>query len=185
MLEIQTRARLEQVQEFASRLRVTNRSEIITTLNALRRSSDALEMTVFGPNNQILGITSVELEPATPRYSKDEVLLQLRQDRPYVGVEPRPDGQYQIIAAAVIAPAAGRDEFEFIQATFPLEQRLSVLANAVQGSYNQFTELAFLRTALKYSFTLTLSLVLLISLLASVYGAFYLDRKSTRLNSSH
>ncbi len=34
-----------------------------------------------------------------------------------------------------------------------------------------------MRTALKYAFTLTLSLVLLISLLASVYGAFYFSRR--------
>jgi PAS domain S-box-containing protein len=175
VLEIQTRARLEQVQQYASRLRGADRAELVPALNALRRDTEALDLTVFGPNNQILGITSVELEPSTPRYPTDEVLLQLRQNLPYVSVEPRPDGQYQIIAAAVIT--ASRDEFEFIQATFPLEQRLSLLANAVQGSYNQFTELLFLRTALKYSFTLTLSLVLLISLLASVYGAFYFSRR--------
>jgi PAS domain S-box-containing protein len=175
VLEIQTRARLEQVQQYAARLRGADRAELVPALNALRRDTEALDLTVFGPNNQILGITSVELEPSTPRYPTDEVLLQLRQNLPYVSVEPRPDGQYQIIAAAVIT--ASRDEFEFIQATFPLEQRLSLLANAVQGSYNQFTELLFLRTALKYSFTLTLSLVLLISLLASVYGAFYFSRR--------
>ncbi len=64
-----------------------------------------------------------------------------------------------------------------MQAKFPLEQRLSTLANAVQGSYNQVRELTYLRTALKYSFTLTLSLVLLISLLASVYGAFFFSRR--------
>ena len=64
-----------------------------------------------------------------------------------------------------------------MQAKFPLEQRFSTLANAVQGSYNQVRELTYLRTALKYSFTLTLSLVLLISLLASVYGAFFFSRR--------
>jgi nitrogen fixation/metabolism regulation signal transduction histidine kinase len=58
-----------------------------------------------------------------------------------------------------------------------MEQRLSTLANAVQDSYNQVKELTYFRTGLKYSFTLILSLVLLISLLASVYGAFFFSRR--------
>jgi PAS domain S-box-containing protein len=177
VLDIQTRARLEQVQQLAERLTNVAPGELLPTLNTLRRDSDALDLTVYGPNNQILGITSVDVEPKTPRYPTDEVLLQLRQQRPYVSVEPRPDGQYQIIAAATLSTPTARGEFEFVLVTFPMEQRLSTLANAVQGSYNQFTELSFLRTALKYSFTLTLSLVLLISLLASVYGAFFFARR--------
>src|SRR4029079_8253077 len=78
--------------------------------------------------------------------------------------------------ATIKAPTA-RGEPEFVIATYPLEQRVSQLANNVLKSYNQFRERALLRTALKYSFTLTLSLVLLISLLASVYGAFYFSRR--------
>ncbi len=105
------------------------------------------------------------------------MLLQLRQQGQYVSVEPQPDGAYQILAAAAFTLPAANDERGFVQAKFPLEQRLSTLANAVQGSYNQVKELTYLRTALKYSFTLTLSLVLLISLLASVYGAFYFSRR--------
>jgi nitrogen fixation/metabolism regulation signal transduction histidine kinase len=104
-------------------------------------------------------------------------MLQLRQGRPYVSLEPRPDGQYEILTAVnLITPGAG-GEPEVLQAVFPVEQRLSALANQVQASYNQYGELSFLRTALKYSFTLTLSLVLLISLLASVYGAFSSARR--------
>ena len=177
VLEIQTRGRLEQVQELARRLASVPRSELPTTLNALRRDTDAVDLTVYGPNNQILAITSIDPEPGSPRYPKDEVLFQLRQQRPYVSVEPQSKGQYQVIAAATIRAPAARGEPEFVMATYPLEQRVSRLANNVLESYNQFRERAFLRTALKYSFTLTLSLVLLISLLASVYGAFFFARR--------
>ncbi|HVY65377.1 MAG TPA: ATP-binding protein [Gammaproteobacteria bacterium] len=177
VLEIQTRGRLDQVQEFARRLASASRSDLATTLNSLRRNSDAIDLTVFGPNNQILAITSIDPEPGAPRYPSDEVLFQLRQQQPYVSVEPKSQGQYQVLAAAAIKAPTARGELEFVLATFPLEQRVSTLANAVLSSYNQFRERAFLRTALKYSFTLTLSLVLLISLLASVYGAFFFARR--------
>jgi PAS domain S-box-containing protein len=143
----------------------------------LRRDTDAVDLTVYGPDNQILAITSIDPEPGAPRYPTDEVLFQLRQQRPYVSVEPRSKGQYQVVAAATIRAPTSRGEPEFVMATFPMEQRVSTLANAVLSSYNQFRERAFLRPALKYSFTLTLSLVLLISLLASVYGAFFFARR--------
>jgi PAS domain S-box-containing protein len=177
VLEAQKRTRLEQVQELARRLGSAPRSELPTRLNAMRRDTDAVDLTVYGPNNQILAITSIDLEPGAPHYPTDEVMFQLRQQRPYVSVQPQKEGQYQIVAAATIKAPTARGEPEFVMATYPLEQRVSTLANNVLSSYNQFRERAFLRTALKYSFTLTLSLVLLISLLASVYGAFFFARR--------
>jgi PAS domain S-box-containing protein len=177
VIEIQTRSRLEQVKDLARRLASVQRGDFANTLNTMRRETDAIDLTIYGPNNQILAITSVDPEPGAPRYPTDEVLLQLRQQQSFVSVEPQSKGQYQVIAAAAIRAPSSRGEPEFLMATFPLEQRVSTLANAVLSSYNQFAERAFLRTGLKYSFTLTLSLVLLISLLASVYGAFFFARR--------
>ena len=176
VLDIQTRGRLAEVHQVALQLADDGGGDLATKLNRLRASTDALELTVYG-QNRILGVTSVDPEPRAPRYPTDEVLLQLRQQGQYVSVEPQPGGQYQILAAAAFTLPGTNDEVGFLQAKFPLEQRLSTLANAVQGSYNQVRELTYLRTALKYSFTLTLSLVLLISLLASVYGAFFFSRR--------
>jgi PAS domain S-box-containing protein len=176
VLELQTRGRLDQVHDLALELGDAGSGDLVTRLNALRRRSDALELTVYG-HNQILAVTSVDPEPGAPHYPTDEVLLQLRQQGQYVSVEPQPDGEYQIVAAAAFTLPRTNDEVGFLQAKFPLEQRLSTLANAVQGSYNQVKELTYFRTALKYSFTLILSLVLLISLLASVYGAFFFSRR--------
>jgi PAS domain S-box-containing protein len=176
VLEIQTSGRLDQVHDFALELAGSDQGDLAAALNRLQQKSDALEVIVYG-DNRILGISSRDLEPAAPRYPTDEVLLQLRQQGQYVSVEPQANGEYQILAAAAFTLPRTNDEPGFVQAKFPMEQRLSTLANAVQGSYNQVKELTYLRTALKYSFTLTLSLVLLISLLASVYGAFFFSRR--------
>ena len=175
-LAIQSRSRLEEVQAFAGQLGDAEGVELARQLNALRARSDALELMVYG-DNRILGIASVDFDPGAPAYPTDEVLFQLRQqDGQYISVEPLPGGGYEIVAAAAIRSATN-EERGFVQAKFPVEQRLSVLANAVQTSSKQVGELMFLRTGLKYGFTLTLSLVLLISLLASVYGALYFSRR--------
>jgi len=175
-LAIQSRSRLEQVQAFARELRDLDGSELARELEALRAGSDALEVLVYG-GNRVRGVASVDFEPGTPSYPTDEVLLQLsQQGGQYISVEPQPGGRYEIVAAAAI-PSAPNEDRGFVQAKFPVEQRFGVLANAVEASSKQVNELMFLRTGLKYGFTLTLSLVLLISLLACVYGALFFSRR--------
>ena len=176
VLDIQTRGRLDEVGNFALQLADNDGRDLLSKLTSLRQGSDALELTVYG-HNQILAVTSVDPEPAAPRYPTDEVLLQLRRQGQYVSAEPQQSGEYEILAAATFTLPGSNDELGFVQAKFPMDQRISTLANTVLGSYNQVNELNYLRTALKYGFTLTLSLVLLISLLGSVYGAFFFSRR--------
>jgi PAS domain S-box-containing protein len=177
VLAIQTRQRLEEVNRFAREL-ADDDGALVPKVNALRAGSDAFEITVFG-NNQILALASdsLGLGPEAASYPTDEVLLQLRERGQYVSAEPQANGEYRILAAAAIRSPTTNENLGFVQATFPTEQRLSTLYNAVQGSYDEVRKLTFLRSALKTSFTFTLSLVLLISLLASVYGAFYFSRR--------
>jgi PAS domain S-box-containing protein len=176
VLDIQTVGRLDEVNNFALELGDVGDGDLVAKLNELQRSSDALEITVYG-HNQILAVASLDPEPGALRYPTDEVLLQLRQQGQYVSAEPQPGGEYQVLAAAAFTLPGPNDELGFVQARFPMDQRISTLANTVLGSYNQVKELNYLRTALKYGFTLTLSLVLLISLLGSVYGAFFFSRR--------
>ena len=176
VLDIQTRGRLDEVGNFALQLADNDGRDLLSKLTSLRQGSDALELTVYG-HNQILAVTSGDPEPAAPRYPTDEVLLQLRRQGQYVSAEPQQSGEYEILAAATFTLPGSNDELGFVQAKFPMDQRISTLANTVLGSYNQVNELNYLRTALKYGFTLTLSLVLLISLLGSVYGAFFFSRR--------
>jgi two-component system, NtrC family, nitrogen regulation sensor histidine kinase NtrY len=175
-LDVQKRQHLEELEQLAQRLTGTERVDLVRELGDLLRQTKALELTVFGVNNQILATSSSDPTAAVPHYPSDEVAFQLRRGHPYVSLEPRPDGAYQILTAIQL-PSTPSAEPRVLEAIYPVEQRLSELANRVQDSYDQFGELSYLRNALQYSFTLTLSLVLLIALLASVYGAFFSARR--------
>jgi len=106
-------------------------------------------------------------------------MMQLRNDLAYVSLDLRPDGQYQIVAA-IRTPAPDRSgDFEVLRGTFAVDQRINALANAVASSYQDFAELNYLSATLKLSFTFTLSLVLLVAILASVYGAFAAAQRLT------
>ena len=69
------------------------------------------------------------------------------------------------------------NEPRILQALYPITERMNKLADSVQSAYAKYRELAYLRKPLKTSFTLTLSLVLLLSLLTAVWAAFFSARR--------
>jgi nitrogen fixation/metabolism regulation signal transduction histidine kinase len=178
-LELQRRENLEELQNIARQLDTSDPARTVRDLGELRRQTKAFELTVFSSNSQVIATSSDDPAASVPVYPSDEVIVQLRQGRPYVGLDLGREREYQILAAVQIPSLRAAGEFEVLRGMFPVEQRINALANEVQASYTQFGELAYLRTGLKYSFTLVLSLVLLISMLASVYGAFFWARRLT------
>jgi PAS domain S-box-containing protein len=176
-LDTEKHARVSDLERIATAVNAAPRDDLVRVLGGLRTESGALQITVYGPGHELLATTSGEREADLPRYPSDELLLQIRQGGSYVSVEPRPGELYQVLVAVPLSPPTARRDLEFVQAIFPIEQRLSALVDAVQATNKQFSERRFMRTGLKYGFTLALSLVLLISLLASVYGAFYFARR--------
>ena len=64
-----------------------------------------------------------------------------------------------------------------VQARFPLDERLGRMIDSVENSYSEYQQLVFFREDLKDLLTLTLGFVLLLSLLAAIYGAFVLSRR--------
>lgn len=173
-LDIQKRERLSELESAAQRLAVADRFNVVGEVAALRRGTRATELTLYDAAGRIVATNSTAgLDAPLPQYPSEEALFQLRQSDGYVALEPRVGGTYEIVAVTNLPANEPQASAELLQAVFPVDQRLAALANAVEASINQYEQLAFLREALKASFTLTLSLVLLISVLASVYGAFF------------
>jgi PAS domain S-box-containing protein len=176
-LELQRRDHLVALQTVAERLNTADRAQAGRELEQLRRVSGARELTIFGADNQIVATNSADPEAAVPAYPGDEIVVQLRQGQPYVRVDVGRDGDYRVIAAVALPESRGIGDPEILLGTFPVDRRLGELADEVRASYTQYGELSYLRVALKNSFTLVLSLVLLIAMLASVYGAFFSARR--------
>ena len=64
-----------------------------------------------------------------------------------------------------------------LQGLFPLSEDLGTLAESVEDTYQDYRQLVLLREPLKFSYTLTLSLVLMLSALMAVWFAFYSARR--------
>ncbi|NND58874.1 MAG: HAMP domain-containing protein [Gammaproteobacteria bacterium] len=168
---------LERTREMAVTISDLDEISLYTRLDELRRTSGAAELSVIGPNRKIIATSSEEGPGSMPSLPGEDVQLQVRQGMAFVGLDPLPHGGFAIRTAVTVPKTRPTNETRLLQGLFPVTGRLSGLAESVQQAYNRYGEAAYLRTPLKYSLTLTLSLVLLVSLLAAVWGAFVWSRR--------
>ena len=176
-LGMQMREHLATTIQISDRLQDVSARQIIFELSMLRRESGASEISIYGRNSQILATSSDQAAGSLPAPLTDEVVLQIRQNRPYVSLEPLETGGYRIRTAVPFGNSSRRDLSGTIQALFPIPDRVGSMADNVDSSYNEYKRAAFIREDLKQNFSLTLSVVLMLSLLASIYGAFVLARR--------
>ncbi len=176
-LEIRMREQLERTEQLADRMRNRGDARLVQLLGAARRESGAMELTVFGASGRIVATSSDVGASVVPDRPSEEAMLQIRQGRTYVALDPQADGGFHIRTAAAIPGISATGEVRLLHGIFPVTDRISSLADSVEAVYTQYSELVYLRQPLKASFTLTLTLVLLLSLLAAVWGAFFLARR--------
>lgn len=171
-LEVRVREFLQHTQLVAHTLSASSDLELIGTLDRERRESTALEFTIVGTQAQILATSSDRPMDTLPVPATDEMMLQLRRGRPYVSLDTDSLGGYLIRAAAPL-DSNGSSGARVLIALYPVPQQLSQLADTVQRSYTQYANLVQLRRPLKSTFVLILTFVVLMSLIAAVYGAFF------------
>ncbi|MEM7504275.1 MAG: HAMP domain-containing protein, partial [Pseudomonadota bacterium] len=176
-LEMQMRGYLNTTVQIANRLRDSSRAQLIYEVGKLRGDSKAAEVTVFGRNSQILATSTETTTDELPVPPSDEVFMQIRQNRPYVSLAPLERGSYEIRTAVPLLGQRRPEVVGLVTATFPVSERVGRMANNVESSYTEYKRLVYLREPLKRAFSLTLTIVLMISLLSSIYGALVLSRR--------
>ncbi len=171
---MQMRQHLFATQKISQRLSDVSERQLIFELSMLRRESGASDITIYGSNNRILATSSDSSAAALPRPLAEEVVLQMQQNRPYVMLDP---DDYEIRTAVLFSFRGSAEPIGVIQAHFPVAERLARMADSVDKSYREYQQLVYLRDPLKSTFSLTLSVVLLLSLLTAIYGAFVLAHR--------
>lgn len=152
-------------------------NDVPALLNDLRVRSNIDELTLLTQKGRIIASSSADRTNIVPNIPNEAVLLQLRQNRSYVGLDPIRDAGLHARVVVTVPSLDATAEPKILQALSPIAVRQSELANSVQSAFAQYKKLAYLRKPLKYSFTLTLSLVLALSLLSAVWAAFFSTRR--------
>jgi nitrogen fixation/metabolism regulation signal transduction histidine kinase len=177
-IEFRKRQHLFATTQVAQQLASVPDRQVVFELSMLRRESGASEMTLYGDNSRVLATSSDTAAATMPKPLSDEVALQLQQDRPFVSLEPLGTGAAEIRTAVAFTYRNNRSrEVRIIQAHFPVDERLGKMINSVENSFSEYQQLVFFREDLKDLLTVTLTFVLLLSLLAAIYGAFLLSRR--------
>jgi len=141
-------------------------------LDTLRQRSGAHEMALITRSGKLIASSSFYGD-IVPNLPSEHILLQLRQGRSYIGLDPvRGKDLYIRVAVNVPGSQLGR-ESRVLQALYPVAGQISDLAENVEMAYAEYTRLAYLRDQLKLSFALSLTLVLLFSVFAAVWAALY------------
>jgi nitrogen fixation/metabolism regulation signal transduction histidine kinase len=180
-LDLRLREQARRTESLARSLRELHGPELLQRLDEERRSIEAREIIVYDATGRAAALSSDTPMVQQPAPLPPDVALQVAAGRSYVSLNPQADGQYTIETAAPIADAvSGHNTRRYLLINYQVPQALSALAEAVQHTSSQYGDLSAVREPLKISFRLTLTLVVLLTLLAAVYGAVFSAQRLTR-----
>jgi len=168
---------LNQTLVIADDLAAVSDVDAAALLNDLRSRSAIDELTLLTQKGRIIASSEVDPTNIVPNLPNEAILLQLRQHRNYTGLDPISDSGLHVRVVVNVPNDDATAEERVLQALSPIAVRQSTLADSVQLAFVQYKKLSYLRNPLKYSFTLTLSLVLALSLLSAVWAAFFSTRR--------
>ncbi len=187
-LELRTSEEGRVIADVAAQLAREPDADLGVALNDRRRESGASEMLVFDADGTVAATSHAAGQPLPVPGVPREVLAKVQGGESYGGFDPTTDGGFLITVATPI-PYARRTPPRFLLARAELPRELAGVANAVQDIRNSFANLQESRKPLKYSFRLTLTLVLLLAMFAAMFLAIRSraspDASGTRPHRGH
>jgi len=153
----------------------------IATLNLvdMRLSSGADEVALLDTTGHVYAFSNTDPEILLPNTPSELIYSQLRQGYPYLDLEPVKDEGFFIRVVIEIPDTinVARGGRRLIQALYPVADRLNSLSQSVQSAFAAYKELSYIRDELKNSFILTLSLALVLNILAAIIVAVISARR--------
>ena len=167
---------LKQVRRLVQEIELNSSAMTVLTLSEIREKSGAEEVSLLSDKGKLIATTSDVGGDIVPNRPGMELLLPLQQGNDHVHVDLDQEGSKNI-RVLVRVNIDSRKKFLVIQAFFPLNDRQRKMAASVQQAYTEYSELVYLRTPLKDSFILTLSLVLFLGLFSTIWSAFVFAKR--------
>jgi nitrogen fixation/metabolism regulation signal transduction histidine kinase len=175
-MDLRKRDALNKTRSMASEIAEIDDDVLVVYLDGVREQYGANEVTLYDHINTIVAsssIDSTELPQALPLGEIGD----LDQDSPYLKLVDDPVYGLAIQIVVLVQSLDATEPAKTLQAQYPFTDRLNELTVGVQEAHNRYKELAILRDPLKTSFTLTLSIIWLLSVLSAIWLAFVAARK--------
>jgi PAS domain S-box-containing protein len=157
-----------QTQQLVTKLEELPESQASLEMENFRVLSGASEMTLFSRQDRIIASNSANPSDILPSLPDEHTWLQLRQNGEFAALASVRNDELMIRIILTVKTK----EPHYLQALYPVPVRIADLADSVEFAFVRYQEMNFLRDSLKMTFSLALSLVLLMSLLAAIWIAF-------------
>ncbi len=178
-LSLDTRMRelLKQTDQMAEEISEISDAEMPFEIDELRTRTNAKAVTLLNRQGGVITSSSEDTTSIIPDRPGDTILLQLQQGGSYTGLDNTITTGLHIRVVVNVPGVDVGNNSRIIQALYPISEEINTLTNNIQTSYIKYKELSYLRDQLKLSFILILTLVLLFSLFATVWTAFYFSKR--------
>ena len=172
-LDLHKRERLKLSVGIVDSIEDTSQTAMALSIGDLRTTAGADEMVLFSLQGKVLAMSHANPEVLVPSPPDGGTVQQVIAGEDYVGVASGPDGR--LLIRCLVLDSAGRGFV--LQALYPVPESLSELSGNVQDAYEAYRTRAYMRSQIKFSFALSLSLVLLLGLFAAAWAAVYTARR--------
>lgn len=145
----------------------------IDSINKVRSLTQSQEASIYSKNGQLIAYSSQFALNILPNQPSSALFQQIRQEHNYAAIENVAESNTDKQVIRLIVPIKDDSlQVEYVlQVILPISDQITSLANQVKISSGQYQELSYLKGPLKTSFTLILSLVLVLTLVTAILFA--------------
>ncbi len=159
-------------------------AEHATALNTLREQAGAHEATLYTSRGQVIATAGNARAGVMPDAPPAEALRLLRSQQTYAAADATPERGLLLRVVTPVSTWSLGEASRALQVIYFVPQRLAQNAETVQSGYREYQELVVGRLGLKRLYGITLTLTLLLSMLAALAAAIYLSEEfSAPLNA--
>ena len=174
-LDLRKREALKKTRLIAAEIPNINENILFVYLDDMRDQQNAIELTLVDHSQSIIASSSIDSTIMPTALSLTDV-GDLDLDSHYLKLEDSLISGLAIRVAVKLQSIDATEKSKTLQALFPFTDRLNELTISVQAAFDRYKQLSVLRVPLKTSFTLALSLILLLSVLSAIWLAFVAAR---------
>ncbi|MDG6774488.1 ATP-binding protein [Thiomicrorhabdus sp. ZW0627] len=139
-------------------------------VSTLRTKLNAQEVALYHSNQQLIAFSSLNDTDILPIPPGDNLFQQIRQKKTYAAIEPLPNSTHEQEIIRVIIPFSDiqLNGNYALQVIFNIPSGISELAESVKVASGQYKELSYLKGPLTTSFTMILTMVLLLTMVTAL-----------------
>jgi nitrogen fixation/metabolism regulation signal transduction histidine kinase len=141
------------------------------------RASGPMELSVMETNGTLLATANINALDGLPERPGDFALLQTSERGEYAAAEPTIDDGLQIRVIQLMPATYPGSSARILQAIYPLPSEITSLTGSIEQEYHRYQNVSYLRSSLKQSFLLILSLVVLLTILLAILVALTAARR--------